>query len=242
MVVCCNLRISSIREFLAEFYNDDHGANSTRLCLLVPEEPTLEMKELLLMYKDITYLKGDALLVTDLNRANVTGADACFVLSDRLCSSPEEEDPITMLRTLNILKTCRGGHDLNKRRDISEADGLQRPIILVQIVSSTYKEYLISAGVQEEHIVCITEIKYSLLGSTFSLPLSLYIYVYHPGTGIYIRYICHIGIRHIYIYATSSYLTVPYTTPFFSFKRTKLCFSGHCHPLCNPSFVIWGSR
>ncbi len=132
------------------------------------------MKELLLMYKDVTYLKGDALMVTDLNRANVTGADACFVLSDRLCSSPEEEDPITMLRTLNILKTCRS-HDVEKRRDIGESDGLKRPIILVQIVSSTYKEYLINAGVQEEHIVCITEIKYSLLGTfTPSLFISRY--------------------------------------------------------------------
>ena len=60
--------------FLREFFHEDHGMKSTRVCLVVPAEPDLEWKSLLLQYsakQRLQYLKGDLMRRYDLIRARL---------------------------------------------------------------------------------------------------------------------------------------------------------------------------
>ena len=54
--------------------------------LLVPHEPTMEWKRLVLKFATndrVTYLKGDLRNTTDLTRASAHTASSCFILTNR---------------------------------------------------------------------------------------------------------------------------------------------------------------
>ncbi|KAJ1826714.1 hypothetical protein LPJ70_007675, partial [Coemansia sp. RSA 2708] len=62
-LVCGHIELDSIRQFLHEFFNADHGPNifKTTIVILHTDEPTLEMKSLLRdpMYANrVFYVKG----------------------------------------------------------------------------------------------------------------------------------------------------------------------------------------
>ena len=91
------------RDFLAEFFHEDHGSQNSRVCILALGEPNLRVQELILKYKRVTYLRGDATNAEDLARARCLSADAVFLLVDRFTQDPDQEDAVTVLRALNVL-------------------------------------------------------------------------------------------------------------------------------------------
>lgn len=65
------------------------GTSKLGLCvqvLLVPHEPTMEWKRLVLKFATndrVTYLTGDLRNTTDLTRARAHTASSCFILTNR---------------------------------------------------------------------------------------------------------------------------------------------------------------
>ncbi|CAM9360166.1 unnamed protein product, partial [Choristocarpus tenellus] len=96
----CNL----VAAFLEEFFHEDHGYNSKHLVLLVPTEPTMAWKGLVLRFSAndrVTYLKGDLRSTSDLLRVSADKASSCFILSNRYNLRTEEERR-TFIRAINI--------------------------------------------------------------------------------------------------------------------------------------------
>lgn len=62
ILVCCDLECKGVAQFLQEFFHDDHGVQNTRICLLVPGEPSAVFRDFLLRYKTVRFLKGDAMV------------------------------------------------------------------------------------------------------------------------------------------------------------------------------------
>ncbi|CAB1121185.1 unnamed protein product [Ectocarpus sp. CCAP 1310/34] len=80
--------------FLEEFFHEDHGYNIMHLVLLVPHEPTMEWKRLVLKFAAndrVTYLKGDLRSTDDLARVSADTASSCFILTNRHGNLREEE-------------------------------------------------------------------------------------------------------------------------------------------------------
>mmetsp|Transcript_26577 Transcript_26577/g.92376 ORF Transcript_26577/g.92376 Transcript_26577/m.92376 type:complete len:1263 (-) Transcript_26577:93-3881(-) len=152
IIVCCDLECLGVHDFLKEFFHEDHGAQNTRVCLLVPGEPTMQSKELLLRHKRLSYLKGDAMAAEDLARARADVAVGCFILTNRFCADADEQDSITILRSLNV-------KSFNPNLDT-----------FVQVIEPENVCHVVSAGVREEHIVCVDAAKLGLLGQSCAFP------------------------------------------------------------------------
>lgn len=152
IILCCDLECTGVSDFLNEFFHEDHGAQNTRVCLLVPGEPTMHTNELLLRHKRLAYLKGDAMAAEDLTRARADVAVACFILTNRFCADADEQDSITILRSLNV-------KSFSPQLDT-----------FVQVIEPENVTHVISAGVKPEHIVCVDAAKLGLLGQSSAFP------------------------------------------------------------------------
>eukprot|EP00752_Nemacystus_decipiens_P006321 g5698.t1 len=94
IVGCDVASCALVASFLEEFFHEDHGYNIMHLVLLVPSEPTMEWKRLVLKFATndrVTYLKGDLRNTTDLTRASAHTASSCFILTNRHGNLWEEE-------------------------------------------------------------------------------------------------------------------------------------------------------
>ena len=121
---------------------------STRVCLVVPAEPDLEWKSLLLQYsakQRLQYLKGDLMRRYDLIRARLDMASACFILTDQYCSDTDKADSVTFLRALAVSKF---------NRNIK---------CFVELIEPENKKHLLAVGISHHRIVCCREIRMGLL-------------------------------------------------------------------------------
>jgi len=139
---------SEIASFLAEFFHEDHGMAMMKVVLLVPGEPSLQWKELLLQYSAkgrVTYIKGDLMNRRDLHRVMAECASACFILTDRNTGSTKEQDSVTFLRTL-------AAQSFNPQLRL-----------FVQVIEPEIVRHLTAIGVNPNRIVCCNEVKLGLL-------------------------------------------------------------------------------
>ncbi|KAJ2758277.1 hypothetical protein H4S06_002777, partial [Coemansia sp. BCRC 34490] len=107
-LVCGAIELDSIRQFLHEFFNADHGPNIFRTTIVVlhPDEPTLEMKALLqdpAYANRVFYVKGRATSFKALKRARVDLASCVYILSRKYSRGTGiEEDAETVLIALSL--------------------------------------------------------------------------------------------------------------------------------------------
>lgn len=60
--------LSKIKTFINEFYHEDHGSNDIRICLIIDEQPTVELKEWIIQQKKVYLLVGDSLVIVNLDK------------------------------------------------------------------------------------------------------------------------------------------------------------------------------
>jgi hypothetical protein len=84
----------------------------------------------------------------DLIRARCDVADAVFLLADRFCDDRSRQDSLTILRALNVKSF---------RPDIR---------VYVQILQPENKAHIFAAGVAPENVLCVDEIKLTLMGQS----------------------------------------------------------------------------
>lgn len=113
VVIVGNLEIVSLRGFLKEFYNSDHGSRTltTSIIMLAPHEPSPDLEALLsdpIYVNRVQYVKGSATSFRHLQKAKVGTAKAVFVLASRISgSTPVEEDAKTVMRCVALRKFHR---------------------------------------------------------------------------------------------------------------------------------------
>ena len=161
VVVCGSVTYRGIVEFLKEFLHEDHGNADMKVVILSPEHPTDEMLALLrsTMYKtNLVYIEGSCLQNKDLKRCDLSKSKACFVLSNQYCADPDEEDSSNIIRALAVKRFAR-------------ATSAEVQVIL-QIIRPENKLHFIASMQQSEidQIVCINEIKMSMLGQNCLCP------------------------------------------------------------------------
>jgi hypothetical protein len=154
VVIACNVTCRGIQTFLSELYHDDHvvhGSKLLKVVVLAPDEPDAFMNEILLKHSPgnrLHFIKGDARIHDDLRKAKVGAAAACFILSDREAEDSNQEDAVSVLRAMSM-KTF----DMNTT-------------LYVQIIEPENKRYLVQAGIDRNHIVCINELEMKLTAQT----------------------------------------------------------------------------
>jgi hypothetical protein len=105
VVICGDVSSISLEGFFEELFHEDHENSELNAVLLLPTPPSIEI---LFLMRDprfvlnITYLEGSALLFKDLKRAKVEQADAVFIMTNKFCSNPDEEDSCCILQNLSV--------------------------------------------------------------------------------------------------------------------------------------------
>ena len=145
-----------VQDFLREFFHPDHGKQTTNVCIVAPCEPSVEMCEVLLRYganhNRVRYLRGDVLNLQDLLRCRPENAEGMFILADRHTRAEDEQDSITVLRALT---TKRAFPDLP---------------CFVQTIEPENVSHTVNAGVDPNHIICVDEVRLSLIGLSVHVP------------------------------------------------------------------------
>ena len=161
IVVCGSVTYRGIQDFLKEFLHEDHGNADMKVVILSPEHPSDEMLGILRSTKykaNLIYIEGSCLQNKDLKRCDLSKSKACFVLSNQYCADPDEEDSSNIIRALAVKRFARA-----TRGEVQ---------VILQIIRPENKLHFIASMQQSEidQIVCINEIKMSMLGQNCLCP------------------------------------------------------------------------
>ncbi|GMT31709.1 hypothetical protein PFISCL1PPCAC_23006, partial [Pristionchus fissidentatus] len=150
VVTITHLEVEFIRDFLTEFYA--HQENQQILTVLLsPSELDSQMKMLLrvpLWSQRVFYVRGTALVDEDLERARMSKAMRCFILSARHVKRKNESDQHTILRSWAV------------------KDFAPHVPQYVQVFRPETKMHLEHA----EEVICEDEFKYGLLANNCICP------------------------------------------------------------------------
>lgn len=163
---------NAVIPFVQEFYHEDRKKIGIKLCLMIssksiPREAKLKLNEPLYRLR-VELLEGYAMEKRDLERAKTAKAAAVFLISDKLTSSTEKEDSLTVLDAFAVL-----GHS-------------EHLPVYAQIINPKHKPTLHNAGV--DTIVCINELRTGIIAQCtlcpgFSTFLSNLVQSYKQGDG-----------------------------------------------------------
>jgi hypothetical protein len=107
----------------------------------------------------IHYLQGSPLNDIDLYRAKADQAIAIFLMGNKFCSNPDEEDAQTILRLFSI-------------RRYTSATKLSDPLYCLQLIRPENRRHLTQQGMDQdkEVVVCLNELKMGVLAKSCAFP------------------------------------------------------------------------
>ena len=106
VIVCGHITCTSASEFLNDFLHPDRGDTNTHVLFLDPNRPDKDLKAVLRsFYTRVQYIVGSVLNGKDLMRANIHKSSACFIIANKHCNNPIEEDNANLLRLVSIKNT-----------------------------------------------------------------------------------------------------------------------------------------
>ncbi|KAI9090823.1 calcium-activated BK potassium channel alpha subunit-domain-containing protein, partial [Phlyctochytrium arcticum] len=155
VLIVGNLEYNSLRDFLWEFFCEDHGTATmtTQVVLMAPLEPSEDVESLLadpLYISRVKYVKGSPMSFRSLQKAKAREAKACFVLASTFSDKgAEEDDAETVMTALAIKK-------FHKKANIFAQVVLPGNKIHFQILA--------------DHILCIDEFKHGMLAQNCLAP------------------------------------------------------------------------
>lgn len=156
VIVCGHVTASSAKEFLNDFLHPDRGDTFTHVLFLDPNFPDQALRSALRSYYTrVQFIVGSVLNSKDLSRAKIHSASACFIIANKHCENPIEEDNGNLLRLVSIKNTTT-----------------EIPVI-IQVLRGTSKEHVVNIpGWQVEHDIalCLNELKLGLLAQSCICP------------------------------------------------------------------------
>ena len=132
VLICgdCGNNSSSLLEFFAELFHEDHDVGNLHAVVLQPGYPSIEMRHIIIkdpIYsKCVTYLDGSPLNDHDLTRALTSSARAVFILANKFTTNPDEEDAKTILQQFSIQRhfNLHGGNSRNSNTSGNTNNGV----------------------------------------------------------------------------------------------------------------------
>ena len=158
IIVCGHITAASVEDFLDDFLHGDRGDKHTHVLFLHPESPDQKLKTLLNKnYTRVQYIRGSVLISEDLLRAKINRSmcRACFILANKHCDNPIEEDNANLLRFVSIKNTN------------------QNIPIVIQLLRSVGKEQVTDIegwNHGRDIAICLSEFQLGILGQSCSCP------------------------------------------------------------------------
>ena len=166
VLVCGDVKSSSMREFFEELFHEDHETDNLHAVVLQPTTPSYEILQIL---KDtqfsqcVTYLEGNALNEKDLKRASAETAKAIFIMTNKFTSDPDEEDAKTILQQFSIRRYL-ASNSLSKRKTL----------FCMQLIRPENKRHLVAPAEGSEVsdlVACLNEIKMGVIAKAALFPV-----------------------------------------------------------------------
>lgn len=107
IVLIGTFSINSLKNFLGEYFHQDHGDSLKNLVILMPVQPDPNLEIWLqkeTYSNEVTILEGVSSNDDDLKRCLVEKAEAVIILSDKFSFNAEQEDTKTILEAMIIKK------------------------------------------------------------------------------------------------------------------------------------------
>ena len=107
ILLCGNLSARALLTFLHEIYGDAHGKQELPLCILSPEKASPQIKSIVRghwLRDRVSLLIGSTLVESDLQRARIHDAHACFIIADREAENSAQEDAAVVLGSTVVRK------------------------------------------------------------------------------------------------------------------------------------------
>jgi hypothetical protein len=150
VIVGGHLTDDTIQAFLEEFFHANHQGNYSRehrVIILSPYLPSANLRKLLKSsdYR-VTFCQGSTHKPVDLKRVGLMDADAIFVMSNKICEDPHQEDISVIMSTIAIEKT---------RREIPT---------FVQVLNKSSIGDVLTAGA--DVVVCVNQYRETMFAST----------------------------------------------------------------------------
>ena len=156
VIVCGHITYTSASEFLNDFLHPDRGDKETHVLFLNPERPDNDLKAVLRsFYTRVQYIVGSVLNGKDLVRAKINTSSACFIIANKHCNNPIEEDNANLLRLVSVKNTT------------------DKVPIIIQLLHSSSKAHVYNIdGWKEGRDIAISlnELKLGLLGQSCVSP------------------------------------------------------------------------
>lgn len=156
VIVCGHITAFTATEFLKDFLHPDRGDTNTHVLFLHPERPNPELKNVIRSnYSRVQYLVGSVLNTRDLQKSQIEKSQACFIIADKHCENPIEEDNANLLRLVSVKNTTT------------------KVAVIVQLIHSTSKEQVKNIeGWHEDRDIalCLNELKLGLLAQSCMSP------------------------------------------------------------------------
>ena len=156
VIVCGHITYTSASEFLNDFLHPDRGDKETHVLFLTPERPDNDLKAVLRsFYTRVQYIVGSVLNGKDLVRAKINMSSACFIIANKHCNNPIEEDNANLLRLVSVKNTTD-----------------KVPVIIQLLHSSSKAQVYNIDGWKEGRDIAISlnELKLGLLGQSCVSP------------------------------------------------------------------------
>ena len=156
VIVCGHITNTSASEFLNDFLHPDRGDTNTHVLFLDPNRPDNDLKAVLRsFYTRVQYIVGSVLNGKDLVRAKINTSSACFIIANKHCNNPIEEDNANLLRLVSVKNTT------------------DKVPIIIQLLHSSSKAHVYNIdGWKEGRDIAISlnELKLGLLGQSCVSP------------------------------------------------------------------------
>ena len=165
ILICGDLKSSHIYEFFEELFHVDHDTKNLHAVILQPEYPNLDFINVMkdkVLGNHITYLEGNPLKNTDLQRAMASAARAIFIMTNNFSPRPDDVDAKTILQQLCIQKYLR-----------LHGDGKVNAFFCMQLIRPENKRHLVTGGQDKDHeavVVCLNEVKMGVIAKAACYP------------------------------------------------------------------------
>jgi len=165
IVICGSLNSITLESFFEELFHEDHNNIGLSTVVLVPHPPSLELQVLIsTVYSHaVIFLEGSAMLQKDLRRADVQGAEAVFVLTDKFSYNPDREDAKAILLNLSI------------KRYFDDCN-VPCALLCTQLIKPQNRKHLgredhDDGGLEDRDlIVCLNELKMGIMAKSLLYP------------------------------------------------------------------------
>lgn len=163
IVIMGNICASNLKNFLDEFFHPDHEGGK-RQCIVIdncrPSNAIIDTIKHPAYGQQVVYLEGDQQLPETLKRSDIFNADSVMILNDKLSPDASHADTEIILQAMFIKNFL-----LQNNTNVNICMQLLKPES-----SLNYHLSLDTEVVKNDQIVCIEQIKFSLMAKSCLCP------------------------------------------------------------------------